>query len=76
MDIKQSKSNKEFRRQKNIRLVGSHTDITEQKLIQNELNSLAHYDMLTELPNRLSFEVKINDLINTGKNMILTKSLH
>jgi len=52
---------------KNVRLAGSHTDITEQKLIQNELKSLAHYDMLTELPNRFSFEVKINDLINTSK---------
>ena len=52
---------------KNIRLAGSHTDITELKLIQNELKSLAYYDMLTDLPNRLSFEIKINDLINTSK---------
>ena len=58
---------------KNVRLAGSHTDMTEQKLIQNELKSLAHYDMLTELPNRLSFEVKINDLINTSKKYDLNK---
>lgn len=51
----------------NIRMAGSHTDITDQKLIQNELKSLAYYDMLTELPNRLSFEVTINDLINDIK---------
>lgn len=50
-----------------IRMAGSHMDITEQKLIQNELKSLAYYDMLTELPNRLSFEVMINDLINVIK---------
>ena len=50
-----------------IRMAGSHTDITEQKLIQNQLNSLAYKDMLTELPNRLSFELKINEIINTDK---------
>lgn len=58
---------------KNVRLAGSHTDITELKLIQNELNSLAHYDMLTELPNRFSFELKINDLINNSKKYDLNK---
>ncbi|RII33148.1 bifunctional diguanylate cyclase/phosphodiesterase [Clostridium chromiireducens] len=51
-----------------VRMAGSHTDITEQKLIQNQLNSLAYKDMLTELPNRLSFELKVNELINTDKN--------
>jgi len=50
-----------------VRMAGSHTDITEQKLIQNQLNSLAYKDMLTELPNRLSFELKVNELINTDK---------
>lgn len=58
---------------KNVRLAGSHTDITELKLIQNELKSLAHYDMLTELPNRFSFELKINDLINDTKKYDLNK---
>lgn len=52
---------------KNTRMAGSHTDITEQKIIQNQLKSLAYSDMLTELPNRLSFELMINDLINDIK---------
>lgn len=52
---------------KNTRMAGSHTDITEQKLIQNQLKSLAYSDMLTELPNRLSFELMVNDLIHDIK---------
>lgn len=52
---------------KNTRMAGSHTDITEQKIIQNQFKSLAYSDMLTELPNRLSFELMVNDLINDIK---------
>lgn len=40
----------------------------EQKLIENKLNSLAYFDSLTELPNRASFERKINNLINKKYN--------
>lgn len=35
-----------------IRLVGAFTDITYRKKHQNELEYMAHYDMLTGLPNR------------------------
>jgi diguanylate cyclase (GGDEF)-like protein/PAS domain S-box-containing protein len=35
-----------------IRIVGAFTDITYQKKHQNELEYMAHYDMLTGLPNR------------------------
>ena len=35
-----------------VRLVGAFTDITYQKKHQNELEYMAHYDMLTGLPNR------------------------
>ncbi|KOA19748.1 cyclic di-GMP phosphodiesterase Gmr [Clostridium homopropionicum DSM 5847] len=51
-----------------IRVAGSHTDISQQKLIENKLNSLAYFDILTKLPNRVSFEIKVNDLINKKCN--------
>jgi PAS domain S-box/diguanylate cyclase (GGDEF) domain len=57
---------------KAIRLAGSFTDISEQKFIENKLNILAYYDTLTELPNRVLFEMKVNDLINE-KNESNTK---
>jgi len=47
-----------------IRVAGSHTDISQQKLIENKLNTLAYFDILTTLPNRVSFEINVNDLIN------------
>jgi diguanylate cyclase (GGDEF)-like protein len=36
-------------------MVGTHTDITERKLLENRLENLAHYDSLTGLPNRALF---------------------
>jgi diguanylate cyclase (GGDEF)-like protein/PAS domain S-box-containing protein len=47
-----------------IRVAGSHTDISEQKLVESKLNALVYYDTLTELPNRLLFEIKANQLIS------------
>jgi diguanylate cyclase (GGDEF)-like protein/PAS domain S-box-containing protein len=57
---------------KAIRLAGSLTDVSEHKFIENKLNLLAYYDTLTELPNRVLFEMKVNDLINE-KNESNTK---
>jgi diguanylate cyclase (GGDEF)-like protein/PAS domain S-box-containing protein len=34
------------------RMVGTHTDITARKLLENQLENLAHFDALTNLPNR------------------------
>lgn len=39
------------------------TDITELKRIQNQLEYSAHYDAVTQLPNRYSFNRKIDDVI-------------
>ncbi|WP_073393024.1 sensor domain-containing protein [Clostridium magnum] len=48
---------------KAIRLAGSFTDISEHKHIEDRLNLLAYYDTLTELPNRVLFEIKVKELI-------------
>lgn len=54
-----------------IRVAGSHTDITEHKLIRDRLNTLAYYDVLTGLPNRFLFQEKINEIISIYKKEIL-----
>lgn len=53
---------------KAIRMAGSHTDITKQKETENKLSFLAHNDVLTNLPNRLYFEKKVNELIEGKKS--------
>lgn len=53
-----------------IRVAGSHTDITEHKLIRDRLNTLAYYDVLTGLPNRFLFQEKINEIISAYKKEI------
>lgn len=41
-------------------LIGIGRDITERKLLENKLISLAHYDALTTLPNRSFFIEKVS----------------
>ena len=55
-------------------LVGTVHDITELRGIQtqledavNHLSSIAHTDSLTGLPNRLQFELKLEDLISNNE---------
>ena len=40
---------------KAVRLAGSNTDITEQKLSEEKIHHMAYYDSLTGLPNRTLF---------------------
>lgn len=40
---------------KPVRLAGSNTDITEQKLSEEKIHHMAYYDSLTGLPNRTLF---------------------
>ncbi len=38
---------------KPLRMIGTHTDITRLKVHEEELEHIAHYDVLTNLPNRV-----------------------
>lgn len=50
-----------------IRIAGSHRDITEKKLLEDKISSMAYIDKLTGLPNRLLFEEKVNEIIEVKK---------
>lgn len=50
-----------------VRIAGSHTDITEHKLLEDKLNSLAYFDKLTGLPNRFLLEEEVHKLIIKNK---------
>ena len=39
--------------QRALRIIGIHTDITERKQAEKKLKHMAHYDLLTNLPNRV-----------------------
>lgn len=46
-----------------IQMIGTIQDITEQKTAEIKLDRFAHYDPLTDLPNRLLFEDRINQTL-------------
>ncbi len=48
-------------------IAGIFADITDQKLTQNKLNILAHYDLLTNLPNRALFQDTLMRKISKAK---------
>jgi len=57
-----------------VRMLGIHTDITTQKNLEQELinqknilNHQAHYDALTNLPNRVLFQDRLNQAIEKVK---------
>jgi len=52
-----------FKEKTVINIVGSATDITEQKLLARELEKQANYDKLTDLPNRKLFFERLERMI-------------
>lgn len=52
-----------FEDEKIINIVGSATDITEQKILEQELEKQANYDKLTDLPNRKLFFERLERII-------------
>ena len=48
--------------------VATSKDITQQKLLEEKLNYLSHYDVLTELPNRMLFRDRLHQAINSAEH--------
>ena len=46
--------------------IGSFTDITEQKEVEERITYIAHHDPLTELPNRLYLQVTLQQFLAMG----------
>jgi diguanylate cyclase (GGDEF)-like protein/PAS domain S-box-containing protein len=50
-----------------IRMIGTHTDLTERKQAEETIQRQAHYDALTQLPNRRLFRDRLEQTIKTAK---------
>lgn len=50
-----------------LRVIGTHTDISERKKTELEIFHLAHYDKVTELPNRVLFYDRLAQEIEHSK---------
>jgi diguanylate cyclase (GGDEF)-like protein/PAS domain S-box-containing protein len=49
-----------------LRMIGTHTDISERKSSENQLLQLAHYDQVTNLPNRVLFLDKFQQVLTNA----------
>jgi diguanylate cyclase (GGDEF)-like protein/PAS domain S-box-containing protein len=50
-----------------IRMIGTHTDLTERKQAEETIQRQAHYDALTQLPNRRLFRDRLEQTIRNAK---------
>ena len=48
---------------KPVRMIGTHADITERKNIEQKIQLMAHYDALTELPNRILIDDRLKQAL-------------
>lgn len=53
---------------KAIRLVGSNTDITDRKDVEDKVTYMAYYDTLTGLPNRIYSEKYLNEQLEAAES--------
>lgn len=50
-----------------LRMVGTHTDITARKQLENRLENLAHFDPLSNVPNRTLFNDRLKLALSYAK---------
>jgi len=50
-----------------LRIAGSMSDITEQKLAREQMEHMAYYDSLTNLPNRVLFHSRLSQYLVRGQ---------